>query len=312
MPRPKSIPWEKRVQVFLAYRQTRGKVNPVANRYGVARSTVSVIVKEFVDMGFSEAPRVKVSEDLFQEMQQQHLISLVDLPRFGVGRLKLGPTTDSLKNRQDPLADPLPVHDESRWHLKGTKVEQVIEEARTAYRDYLRFESEKWQGLRLNLEEACQLPEQDWEITPGLEPHLFPTLKRRLKEAFFEGSFLTEPPSPSWLQWDLEPQKPEVLRLQGEPIGVGSAEDHQRIKQGVMAFLDSAFQKHQKHFFELERFRQDIELIDGILEKEVQAITEDTLRVGICPLCPYPEASQEQNIGPSASKRRKNQEGKHD
>ena len=255
-------------------------------------------------MGFSEAPRVKVSEDLLQEMQQQHLVSLVELPRFGVGRLKLGPATDNLKKRQEAISDPLPIHDESRWHLKGTKAERVIEEARNANRDYLRRESDAWQGLRLTLEEGCQLPERDWEILQDLEPHLLPTLKRRLKDAFFEGGLLAKPPSPSWLRWDLEPQKPEVLRLQGEPIGIGSAEDHQRIKEGVTAFLDTAFQEHQKRFFELERFRQDIGLIDGILEKEVQAITEDTLRGGICPICPYPEANLQQIVDPSAGKRR--------
>jgi hypothetical protein len=48
MPWPKTIKWEKRLSVFLAYRRNGGKVNPVANRYGIARSTVNVIVKEFV------------------------------------------------------------------------------------------------------------------------------------------------------------------------------------------------------------------------------------------------------------------------
>ncbi len=303
MPRPKSIPWEKRVQVFLAYRKTGRKVNPVANRYRIARSTVSVIVKEFVDMGFSEAPRVKVSEDLLQEMQQQHLVSLVELPRFGVGRLKLGPATDNLKKRQEAISDPLPIHDESRWHLKGTKAERVIEEARNANRDYLRRESDAWQGLRLTLEEGCQLPERDWEILQDLEPHLLPALNRRLRDSCFDGAFLAEPPPPSWLQWDLEPHDPEVLRLPGEPFGIGSPEDHQRIKEGVAAFLDPAFQKQQKRFSKVQRLRQDMELIDGILEKEVQAIREDDVRRGICPRCPYPEVSLEPLAGPSANKR---------
>jgi hypothetical protein len=61
MPRPKTIKWKKRVGVFLAYRRNGGKVNPVANRYGIARSTVNVIVNEFVDMGFADRPRAKVS-----------------------------------------------------------------------------------------------------------------------------------------------------------------------------------------------------------------------------------------------------------
>ena len=159
MPRPKSILWEKRVQVFLAYRQSGGKVNPVANRYGTARSTVSVIVKEFVDMGFSEEPRAKVSTELLNEMQRQHIASLLELPRSGVGRVRLGPGDDNEAGRQEAIADPLPIQEESRWHLKGTKAERVIEEATSGIRDYLRRESVAWQGLRLALEEACHLPE---------------------------------------------------------------------------------------------------------------------------------------------------------
>ena len=74
-------------------------MNPVANRYGIARSTVGVIVREFADMGFSEEPRAKVSADLLNEMQRQHIVSLVELPRLGVGRLKLGPGDDDEAGR---------------------------------------------------------------------------------------------------------------------------------------------------------------------------------------------------------------------
>ena len=308
MPRPKSITYEKRVQVFLAYRKSGRKVNPVANRYGIARSTVSVILKEFFEMGFSEQPRARVSAELLNEMQQQHIVSLVELPRMGVGRLNLGPGNDNEVRRQEAIVDPLSIQEESRWHLKGTKAERVFEEATNANRDYLRRESEAWQGLRLALEQACDLPERDGEIRRDPEPHLLPALKRRLRDAFFNKELLAEPPPPSWLVWDLEPHELEILRLQGEPIGIGSPEDHQRIKEGVTAFLGTAFQVHQRRFAEVERLRQDMELIDEILDKEVQAITKDDVRRGICPTCPYPEANLELNTGPSISKRRADKE----
>ncbi len=283
-------------------------MNPVANRYGIARSTVSVIVGEFVDMGFSEEPRVKVSTDLLKDMQQQHIVSLLELPRLGVGRLKLGPANDNEARRQEAIADPLPIQDETRWHLRGTDAEQVIGEATNANRDYLRRESEAWQGLRLALDGACHLPERDGEIRQDPEPHLLPALKRRLRNAFFDGAFLAEPPPPSWLEWDLGPDQPQVLGLQGERIGIGSTEDHQRIKEGVTAFLGSAFRDHQRRFSEVERLRQDMELIDGILDEKLQAITEDDVRRGICPSCPYPEASLEPIAGPIANKRRTEEE----
>jgi len=303
MPRPKTITWDKRVAVFLDYRRSGKKVNPVANRYGIARSTVRVIVREFQAMGFSEVPRAKVSKAMLKEMQEQHIASLMQLARKGVGRLNLGPGTGNEASRQEAIADPLTIRDESRWHLKGTKAEQIIEEATDADRDYLRRESEAWQDLRLALEGACQLPERDGEIRQDPEPHLLPALTARLREAFFSAAFLAESPSPDWLQWDLAPDEPAVLRLQGERIGIGNTEDHQRIKQGVTAFLATAFQKHQRSFTEVERLRQDMGLIDGIFGKAVEAITEDDIRRGICPACPYPEAGLELDAGPSPRKR---------
>ena len=78
MPRPKTIPWKKRVYIFLASRQFGRKVNPVANRYAVARSTVRVIVEAFVDMNFSDQPRAKVSEAMLRKMQEQHQARFVE------------------------------------------------------------------------------------------------------------------------------------------------------------------------------------------------------------------------------------------
>ena len=49
-------------------------------------------------------------------------------------------------------------------------------------------------------------------------------------------------------------------------------------------------------------------VFDGSLLSELQAITEDDVRRGICPSCPYPEASLEPNTGLSASKRRADEE----
>ena len=108
--------------------------------------------------------------------------------------------------------------------------------------------------------------------------------------------------------WDSEPHQHDILRLQGEPVGIGSAEDHRRIKEEVSAFLATAFQKQRKRFSEVERLRQDMELIDGILDKEVQAISGDDVRRGICPRCPYPEASLEPLAGPSGGNRRLEEE----
>ena len=182
MPRPKSITREKRVSVFLEYRRTGGKVNPVANRFGIARSTVRVIVNEFIEMGFSQSPRAKVSLDLLKQLQEQHVEELAkglsvgsDVPGVGVGYLNLGPGTDAEEGRQKAFEQPMPVPEEALWHLRGTKAERVIEEAISAVRDLLTRESEASASLRMAIEEACQQPERDGALDDA-GPYLLPAL----------------------------------------------------------------------------------------------------------------------------------------
>ena len=320
MPRPKVISYEKRVTVFLAYRRSGGKINPVANQYGIARSTVRVIVKEFTDMGFSEKPRAKVSPVWLMEMQEQHIANLAGKHGIGLsgssdagfGNLNLGPGTDDEAARQEAIAEPLPVTEESLWHLKGTTAEHVIQEAWGGARDYLQRDSEAWQVLRLALEEACELPEREGAIDQDPGPHLLPALKRSLRRAFFDREFRSRPPPPSWLEWDQAPEDPRVLRLRNQPVGTGSPEEQLRIKEAVAVFLVNAFREHQRRFSEVERLRRDMMLMGGIVHDTLRAITEDDVRQGICPACPYPEAGLEPNTGRGVSKRLPKEEVTHE
>lgn len=290
MARPKSIMWEKRLRIFLSYRSRGGKVNPVANEFGISRSTVRAIVQEFLNMGFSEHPRAAVSPALLIEMQEQHLANLVKLPGLGASHLNLESGTDNDKRGHDANSEMLPVSEESLWHIKGTRAEEVIHETRTAVGDCLERESKAWQSLRRTLEEGCQLLERESENSEDTEPRLLPGLKRRLRDAFLDEAFLVNPPNQNWLQWDLDPGDSRTLRLNGGRVGIGAPEDHQKIKEGVGAFLRSSFREHQKHFYELERLRRDMILLGGIAEKTLRAVPEEAIRCGVCPACPYPES----------------------
>ena len=290
MPRPKSIAWDIRVAVFLDYRRRGKKVNPVANRFNIARSTVRVIVKEFEDVGFSAQPRARVSEELLIELQETHLTNVCRFPRLGVGHLELGPGTSNEEASQKALSDPLPVQESSLWHLKGTKAEHVIQGARNAVSDYLQRESEAWRDLQSALETVCGLKERETTTDQDQGSHLFPALKHRLRNAFFERSFEAQRPPLSWLVWDLQPGDSNVLRLLGEPIGKGSSEDHQHIKEGVESFLTNDFRDHQRRALELHHLRQDMGLMEEIVGDSLDSVSEDELRRGICPACPYPEA----------------------
>ncbi len=78
MSRKRNIPWETRISIFLDYRQLK-KVYPTAKRQGIARSTVSAIVNEFKDMGFSETPRPDLSPPILTLAQEHHLRAVVEL-----------------------------------------------------------------------------------------------------------------------------------------------------------------------------------------------------------------------------------------
>ncbi|HEU0022826.1 MAG TPA: hypothetical protein VFR55_14315 [Dehalococcoidia bacterium] len=288
MARPKTIPWQKRVLVFLAHRQNGGKVYPIARKYRVARSTVNVIVNEFEEFGFSDGPRARLSTDLLRQMQEQHLSRMVSHP--AVGSWTLGPGTENETGRQDAFSNPLHIDEDFAWHIKGTSSEQVILEAIEAVRDYLTRESDAWRQLRSDLEERCGLPERGDDTINDPEPHLLQALRRQLRNVIFDRSFQGDPPPPGWLEWDTSPNNPTVLRLRRESVAVGDSETHRRVQQGIAEFVTNNFRDHQRRFIEIERLRQDLGIMQGILSRSLDSIDQEVIRRGICPSCPYPEA----------------------
>jgi hypothetical protein len=318
MPRPKSIEWEKRVSVFLAYRRNGGKVNPVAQRYGIARSTVNVIVKEFEDMSFTDRPRARVSTEFLQQMQEQHIQRVLypsgephrpdggpgHLVATALNQLNVTPANDeeqALKLAED---DPVLVPEELRWHLRDTAAERVIQEVRNAARDFHLRDHAAWRDLRLALEAACGLPERPSPTSQDREPHLRPALKNRLRNSFFDRAFQFHAPTPDWLEWDVYPDDPLVLRLKVDHVAVGSSEEHQRVKDGVAGFLTNSYRELQRRFVEVERLCWDLGLFQQVLTKTVDSVSEEEIRRRICPVCPYPEAQQEPDSDTGKRKRR--------
>ena len=314
MARPKTIPWVIRVSVFLAYRRNGGKVYPVANDHGIARSTVNIIVKEFQDMGFSDMPRANVSPQYLMEMQEQHLQNVLHpsggplgpdrLTAMAVGNLDLTPATNEEEALKLAEADPLFVQEELEWHLKGTAAERVIQEARNAARDFRRRDHAAWHDLRPALEAACKLPERSSLPAQDREPHLLPALKQRLRNSFFDRPFQRQTPGLEWLEWDVYPDDPLVLRLKREWVAVGGPDDHQRVKSGVADFLANNFPNFQRRFVEVERLRWDLGLFQQVLGKTIGSVQEEEIRRRICPACPYPEAQQEPDSDTGKRERR--------
>ena len=302
MPRPKSIPWQKRVSIFVDYRRS-GKVLPTSKLHGVARSTVSRIIKEFVDEGFSTKPRPNLPPEMLCEIQEKHLDGLLALMRgsesddplaYEIGPLNLGPTADDEEERQRVEKAPVFISEEAAWHLKDTEAEQVLIIAQIAVRDNVQRWREAWRDLRSELESACELPElpqlpEVRDMEP--EPRILPELGGFLSRSFTDPAFKKQPPSFEWLNWGVPDDARSVLRLHGQYVAVGSAEDHKKVKRGVARFIAENFREYQRRFLELHHLRRDLHLMDQITEQKRAEISESDVRQSICPACPYPEAS---------------------
>ena len=302
MPRPKSIPWEKRVDIFLRYRLERRKIYPVANLYGVARSTVAAIVDEFRAEGFSDTPRARVSRELLEEMQEQHIRQVMryfggpaapgeEAPASsGFILLGIRPLDDQPRDNEEEAQvamerDPFPLDEELAWHLKGTMAERFVDEVRNAARDFHARRYALLHDLRLELETESGLPVREADQGQQGGPHIFHALVRQ-----FQRALSAETLQPGWPEWSVSENR---LRMNDEPVVIGRPEDYEKVQQGVARFQLERFPEFQRQERELERFRRDLGFLSGIVTQKLKGVQERELRRAICPACPYPEARLE-------------------
>lgn len=311
MPRTTSITSEDRTQAFLAWRRGGRKVYPIAKQFQIARSTLSGIVQEFLDQGFSDRPRANVSQETLLALQTAHLEAIhqqlapeeetspFDL--MEIRKLDLTSATNEA-NAQDLLnVDPLPVSAEFLWHLRETSAARIIQEARGAAQDFHCRDLESWQALRQDLEAACRL--QVIEDSEAKEkPHLMLTIVSQIRNSFFDPT-LQEKKSPGeWITWSRDRNVTRYLLANGQRAAVGTEDDHQQVRNGVDSFLRNAHQEHRTRFREIERLRRDLALLQDLLNEALRAVTREQIHSGICPACPYPEGLQPSSIAAAPKK----------
>ena len=139
------------------------------------------------------------------------------------------------------------------------------------------------------------LESEDTSATVG-DPHIFPALTRRMYTAFFEADFRRDPPGEDWFEWDVSPGNPLFLMLQNARVAMGNEEAHAKVKHAVETFRNEGFREHQMRFIEIRRLRQDLDLMDQIKNETLHKINEIDVRRGICPACPYPEVTADEQI----------------
>lgn len=299
MPRPRSIHWERRISIFLDYRK-RGRIYPTAKHFNIARSTVRAIVDEFVEMGFSGGPRPNLSQALLVQAQEMHLTEVMD--RRGVTpTLRLaepkenaygGLNADQALSESAPTLaeqhDPLPLHETLIWHLSGTGASDIIEEARVAVREYDLACLSLWLGISNSLKNLCELPVRVYNASRDRtqRPCLYHVLVDLAYKEVLGVKTLSRSPVSRWRSDSTDPTL--LINDAGELAHCG-IELHAKIKEGVTSFLFSELAAYQSKGQELLRLHGDLRYLEAILADALSSVSDQDVRKGICPSCPYPE-----------------------
>lgn len=302
MARPRKIPWDRRVQIFLDYRRLQ-KVYPTARAHKIARSTVTAIVNEFRAAGFAPAARPALSSGMLTLAQELHLSEVVaqlgepltlDLSEPSrSGRAGLEPE-DALHEDalEKIMSDPFRLSDSLVWHLRGTPAEEAVQEGRKAVGDYNQRCLALWWEIRSGLEDSCKLPvcryAEGKDETPD-KPHIFHGLVDMLYQALWSGSPPPAPPPAISLDWDTGREDPDVLIARSNLVAVGSSTDQEAVKCGTKKFLAENEETLHGRAGELTRLYDDLAYLKDIVGDQFDRVTKDDVCKGICPACPYPE-----------------------
>ena len=80
-----------------------------------------------------------------------------------------------------------------------------------------------------------------------------------------------------------------VLRSGGTDMAVGNAEEQKRVRKAVEDFSQQVFDAHARRARDLARSYDDLSFLQGVLDEALGAVSEEDVRRGMCPSCPYPE-----------------------
>ena len=74
------------------------------------------------------------------------------------------------------------------------------------------------------------------------------------------------------------------------------------MRLGIRTWVENRFREFQRWERELDQLSRDLRYMDQIVQRNMQAVSYDDVRRGICPGCPYPEAREESEGAEKQSK----------
>ena len=317
MPRTRRpLEWSNRVGLFLAYRTAKRKVYPVAQHFGVARSTVRSVVNEFIAAGFSDGPRVNLGRGFLARAQALHLdevIALRDEERSsrippaaenGRGGLDPGEALGEDPHSQAAYFGSLDGEESLDWHVRETEAEAMVRDANAAVRAYDDECLGLWLDIRQELEVlTTKKLKPDGRIMPSTgNPRATLGITSSLIDVLYAALFagadaLAGRDAEDVLHWGRDSRDPQVLVCNAITVARGDHSTLDAVQRTVTEWFEDRGGSLAARARRLEQLHHDLGLLRRVVANALIGVEEAALRSNICPLCPYPEAMLEEEAG---------------
>ena len=269
---------------------------PVSEVLSMARLTVKVIVNEFLDAGFSESPRTSMPSDTLRKLQEAHLNEIGKSLMRGILLDAEVPEQCLLEkvgeDEDESIAVPGTAATALDWHLKGTDIEETFSQALASINDYRAQCELLWGDIASRMKELARLPlvALQHPVQEVSDPGIFHTLVDLVYHRLFR--ILDEPivPGDSWVYWSRNEADSAIVEANHKPVAVESSEKHAVVEIAVETFFNGdSLKAYRGRAVQLRLYHSDLKYVAGLL-KETLRVNAETLKEGICPWCPYPEA----------------------
>ena len=297
LPDRRKTPWQTRANAFLLWRSNGQKLLPVSEELNLARPTVKVIVNEFLDAGFSESPRTSMPSDTLRKLQEAHLNEVGNSWKGGVLLEAKVPEQYVREINGEDRVESISVPGTSAtaldWHLKGTDLEEAFSQALASMNDYRAQCDLLWGDIASRMKVLTPLPLVTLQLPVLSESN--PGIYHALVDLVYHRLFriLDKPiaPGDDWVYWSRDETNPNIVLANHKPVAVESPKEHGLAQKAVETFFtEDSLDAYKRRAAQLRLYHSDLKYVSGLFVKETSKVNAETLNLGICPWCPYPEA----------------------
>ncbi len=303
MPRTIKITWQTRIRAFQLYRINQGKIYPVAKKLGMSRSTIARVINDFLESGFSKAPRANISVHLLTRAQELHMDEVIrslrkpllrTVPPERKTRSEKGGIGNESANAESPGLESISVDRNYIWHLRGPKADGSSEELEIAFREYDDLCMGLWQDLATELEGLSKVKLvriDNWQENDE-KPVMFDSLVDVLYRYILVSDRDETKRARGEINWRSNAGS-NYLWANNTRVAIGEESEHDTVRCAVAQLVSKTFPELDAGVLQLRLFHEDLKYLGEALCQVLIEVTDSEIMSGICPACPYPEASAE-------------------